>query len=126
MTTFGGVVLDASLTALLAANGGLADCHENVNQAGVIYKIRFPPAAPLQLQLADGVRLAALAPDLGEMAPDRIVLRGNDNDGGAYKVIIPSTVHLTPRAIDANIRHIGALYVGVPGDLEMQSSLFIF
>lgn len=125
MAAFGGVVLDASLTALLAANGGLADCHENVDRAGVIYKIRFPPAA-LELQLADGMRLAALAPDLGEMAADRIVLRGNDNDGGAYKVIIPSTVHLTPRAIAAKIRHIGALDVGVPGDLEMQSSLFIF
>lgn len=65
-----------------------------------------------------------LREDANETTPIKVVLRGKLRDGDEVKIIIPQAEGaLTPLAIEQGIVHI---YVGRPGELEFQGSLFIF
>jgi hypothetical protein len=60
-----------------------------------------------------------------EETASKVVLRGTDERGATYKVVIPSKESLSDKARKVGLAHIGTFYAGVGDDLGAVSSLVI-
>lgn len=79
--------------------------------------------APIRLETRTGHLFLDLQHDPLEETREKVVLRGQRGQVH-YKVIIPSTQSgLTPAAATEGIRHIGMLYAGPKGVMELRHML---
>eukprot|EP00035_Acanthoeca_spectabilis_P016241 m.328734 g.328734 ORF g.328734 m.328734 type:complete len:128 (-) comp16502_c1_seq37:157-540(-) len=108
-TDIGG--LENSLKELVTHDS--VNLHKSLKLEGTAFKLVFRP--DLQIQYADGTKLAALERILEEERPECIIMRGTEGDN-VFKVMIPGTSGLTDQAKAQGILHIGSLYAGVKGD----------